>query len=100
MIWSVVLASIAVFSWKMLGYAVPRKFIGDGLKQFADRVTVVLLAALVGVQGFSSSGEIVIDARVLSLILAAILLSLRVPYIIVIIASAAVAALSRAVLGF
>ena len=100
MIWTVIGASVAVFSWKLLGYLVPRAWISDKFKAFADRVTVVLLAALVGIQGFTSSGQLVLDSRVLALIAAGILLALRVPYILVVLSAAIVAAASRAFLGF
>lgn len=100
MIWTVIGASLAVFSWKLLGYLVPRRFIGEGFKRFADRVTVVLLAALVGIQGFTSSGEIEFDARIPALGVAGLLLWLKVPYILVIMAAAVTASLLRFLLGF
>ena len=99
MIWTVIGASVAVFSWKLLGYLVPRKFIGDSFRAFADRVTVVLLAALVGIQGLTSSGDIEFDARIPALGVAALLLWLRVPYILVILAAAITAAILRFLLG-
>lgn len=100
MIWTVIGASLAVYTWKLLGYLVPRAWISERFKAFADRVTVLLLAALVGIQGFTSSGELTLDSRVLSLIVAGILLALRVPYILVVLSAAIVAACSRAFLGF
>lgn len=100
MIWTVLAASLAVYSWKLLGYLVPRAMISERFKGFADRVTVLLLAALVGVQGFTSNGELVFDSRFLALILAGTLLALRVPYILVVLSAAVVAAASRALLGF
>jgi uncharacterized membrane protein len=92
MILTVVLASLAVYSWKLLGYLVPERFITPGLRSFSERVTVALLAALVAIQGFSSDGEIVFDARIAALAVAAALLAIRAPYILVVISGAAVAA--------
>lgn len=96
---TVIIASLAVFSWKLLGYLIPQKWITDGIRQFSDRVTVVLLSALVAVQTFVTGNSVEFDARVPALGVAAILFALRVPYIVVVIAAAAVAAGLRA-LGF
>ena len=96
MILTVIFASLAVFSWKLLGYLVPGRFITDKFKGFADRVTVALLAALVAIQGFSTDGELLIDARLGALAVAAVLLAFRAPYILVVLAGAVVAAGLRA----
>jgi hypothetical protein len=50
---------------------------------------------LVLVQGFTTNSEIVFDARVPALLVAAILLWLRAPFIVVVIAGALVAAVFR-----
>lgn len=100
MIWTVLAASAAVYSWKLFGYLIPERFISRFFRAFADRVTVVLLVALVTVQTFSASEGLAFDARVPAVILAGILFWLRVPYIVVVIAAAACAALLRQYLGF
>lgn len=99
MITSVIIASLAVYSWKLLGYLIPERFITDKFRDFAERVTVALLAAMVVIQGFTIQGEVVIDARLPALMVAAVLLWLRAPYILVVIAGAAVAGVLR-LLGF
>lgn len=99
MIVTVLIASAAVYSWKLLGYLIPEKRITPAMRAFAERVTVSLLAALVVIQGFTTTGEIVFDARVPALITAALLLWFRAPYIVVVIAGALVAAVFR-MLGF
>lgn len=96
---TVILASAAVFSWKILGYLLPKRFYSEKLRTFADKITVALLAALVGIQGFTLQGDPVIDPRFPALVLAAVLLALRTPFIVVVVAAAAVAALLR-FLGF
>ncbi len=96
---TVILASLAVFSWKILGYLIPQRWITEGIRQFSERVTVVLLSALVAVQTFVSANQVEFDARVPALGVAAILFALKVPYIVVVIAAAAVAGGLRA-LGF
>ena len=95
MITSVIIASLAVYSWKLLGYLVPERFITDKFRDFAERVTVALLAAMVMIQGFTIQGEVVIDARLPALLVAAVLLWHRAPYIVVVIAGAAVAGILR-----
>ncbi len=96
---TVIIASLAVFSWKMLGYLIPQKWITDGIRAFSERVTVVLLTALVAVQTLVTGNQVEFDARVPALGVAAILFALRVPYIVVVIAAAGTAAGLR-LLGF
>ncbi len=93
---TVIIASLAVFSWKLFGYLIPKRWITDGIRAFSDRVTVVLMSALVGVQTFVTGNQVEFDARVPALGIAAILFALRVPYIVVVIAAAATAAGLRA----
>ena len=96
---TVIIASLAVFSWKMLGYLIPQKWITDGIRAFSERVTVVLLTALVAVQTLVTGNQVEFDARVPALGVAAILFALQVPYIVVVIAAAGTAAGLR-LLGF
>lgn len=99
MILTVVLASLAVYSWKLLGYLVPARLISDKMRLLSERITIALLAALVAIQGFTSEQDLVIDARLPALLVAALLLFLRVPYIVVVAAGALTAAGLR-LLGF
>jgi hypothetical protein len=92
---SLLFASLAVYSWKLLGHLVPAKLTGDKFRRTTDAITIALLAALVGVQGFTLSGEVVFDERVLALGVAALLLVLRAPFILVVIVAAVVAGLLR-----
>jgi hypothetical protein len=63
----------------------------------ANLLTVALLSALVAVQTLGAGTQVVLDARVPAILVAACLFALRVPFILVVIAAAAVAALLRAV---
>ena len=96
---TVIVASLMVFSWKLLGYLVPERYITPAVRRFSERVTVALLAALVGIQTLTQSGQISFDARVPAVLLAAALLWLRVPFFFVILLAALAAGLLR-VLGF
>lgn len=93
---AVIAASIAVFSWKFLGYLVPERYVANPrFKQLADAVTVGLLSALVGIQGFTSDSQFTVDSRLPALILAAVLLYFRMPFIVVIAGAAAFSAAIR-----
>ncbi|MBG6054388.1 hypothetical protein IWX81_000778 [Salinibacterium sp. CAN_S4] len=97
-IWQVViLASIAVLALKVLGYLVPPSLIERPVPaRIAGLLTVALLSALIVTQTIGSGQGVTLDARVPALVVAAGLFALRVPFIIVIVAAAATAALIRA----
>jgi branched-subunit amino acid transport protein len=93
---AILIASFAVYSWKIFGQSVPKSLLKNPrVSRIAGLLTVALLSALVGVQGFTSSGQIQFDARVPALLVAAILLYLRAPFIVMVAAAALVAALVR-----
>lgn len=92
----IILGALAVFSWKFLGYVLPTTLLESKyLSRVAGFLTIALLAGLVGVQTFVTDNRIEFDARVPSILLAALLLKLRVPFIVVVIAAAAASALIR-----
>jgi branched-subunit amino acid transport protein len=94
--WFVVIASLAVFGIKLLGYLVPQRLVeGPTLSRVIAIVTVALLASLVAVQTVQGSDGIAVDARVPALGAAAVLLWLRAPFLVVIVGAAGVAALIR-----
>jgi branched-subunit amino acid transport protein len=91
--WVVVGASVAVLAIKLAGYVVPQRLVeGPLLSRVAAVVTVALLASLVASQTLQGPGGIVIDARIPALVVAAILLWVRAPFILVIIGAAVTAA--------
>ena len=79
MISTVIFASLAVYSWKILGFLIPDRLIGERGRLIAERMTVSLLAALVMLQGFATRSDLVLDARAASLVVAGALLALRFP---------------------
>lgn len=95
--WTAVLAaSLLCFALKALGYLIPpRWFEAPAPSRVVDLLTVALLAALVAVQTLGVGQQIVVDARVPALLVAAGLLIVRAPFLVVVIAAAAVAALLR-----
>jgi branched-subunit amino acid transport protein len=96
-IWiAVIAASIAVYSWKILGSILPERVLSHPkINRLATFLTVALMAGLVGVQGFVNNREISLDARLPALLLAVLLAILRVPFILIVLAAAATAAALR-----
>lgn len=96
-LWHIVLiASIACVALKLAGYAVPPHWLEKpAAARTADLLTVALLAALIAVQTLGAGQALVVDARVPALAVAGLLYWLRVPFLVVVIAAAVVAALLR-----
>jgi hypothetical protein len=95
--WTALLvASIVCVALKTLGYLVPPKWVeAPRPMRIADLLTVALLAALVAVQTLGVGQAIVVDARVPAVLVAAGLLLLRAPFLVVVAAAAVTAALLR-----
>lgn len=96
-LWAAVLVSSAlVYSWKLFGYLVPERLVSSPkVKDLATLLTVALLGALVGIQTFGSADGVSFDARVPALLVAGVLFYLRVPFVVVVAAAAAIAGLVR-----
>ncbi len=93
----VILASVICVALKVAGYLIPpRAFEHPTVARIANLLTVALLAALIAVQTLGAGQSIQVDARVPAVLVAAGLYALRVPFVVVVIAAAAVAALIRA----
>ncbi|MFB7893936.1 AzlD domain-containing protein [Microbacterium sp. NPDC056044] len=95
--WTAILvASIICVALKTVGYLIPAKWVeAPTPMRIADLLTVALLAALVAVQTLGVGQAVVVDARVPAVLVAAGLLMLRAPFLVVVIAAALVAALLR-----
>ncbi|CAN5509652.1 hypothetical protein BH09ACT4_BH09ACT4_19370 [soil metagenome] len=96
-IWNVILlASAIILILKLLGYLVPPSFMERPTpSRVATLLTVALLSALVVTQTLERDHQIVLDARLPALGVAAVLLALRAPFILVVISAAIVAAVLR-----
>ncbi|WP_437584609.1 AzlD domain-containing protein [Paramicrobacterium sp. CJ85] len=96
-LWHIVLAaSIICLALKLLGYSVPPSLLEKPVvSRVADLMTVAMLSALIVVQTFGDGQAIVVDARLPALGVAALLLAVRAPFLVVVVAAAAVAALLR-----
>ena len=92
----ILLASLAVLALKLLGYLVPASVMERPTPaRVATLLTVALLSALVVTQTLERDHQLVLDARVPALGVAALLLAVRAPFIVVVISAAIVAALLR-----
>lgn len=100
-IWlGILLGSAAVYSWKILGFMVPSSVLNHPtISRIANLLTVALLAALLGVQGLTAGGQIVLDARIPAIAVAAVLLYFRAPFVVMVAAAALVAGLLRMFFG-
>lgn len=96
-VWTaVLLASVVCLGLKAVGYLLPASILeAPRPARIADLLTVALLSALVAVQTLAEGQAVVVDARVPALFVAAGLLLLRAPFLVVVVAAAGVAALLR-----
>jgi branched-subunit amino acid transport protein len=99
MSWAALLSlAAAAYALKALGPVFAgRREVGGDLRRVLDVIAVPLLAALVVVQTFDGGQRLVLDARVPALGVAAVLVWRRAPFLVVVLAAAATAALLRAV---
>ncbi|NPC43489.1 AzlD domain-containing protein [Nocardioides sp. zg-1230] len=95
---AVLLAGVGCYLLKLAGLSLPERVLEHPtVERVADLIPVALLAALVAVQTFSSGPELVLDARALGLGFAVVALLLRMPFLVVVVGAAVVAAVARLV---
>ncbi|WP_148574468.1 AzlD domain-containing protein [Nocardioides caldifontis] len=93
---AVIVSGIGCYLLKIAGMSVPPKILQNPLvERVADLLPVALLSALIAVQVFASGHELVVDARLVGLGVAVGALLLRAPFLVVVIAAAGAAALTR-----
>ena len=97
MIWAPLLvASVACYLIKLSGLSLPQSFLEDPrIQRTVPLLPVALLAALIAVNTFSTGTQLVLDARAAALAVAGIAVLLRAPFLAVVAAGAATAALVR-----
>ncbi len=98
MSWTALLALCAIsYALKASGPVLAGgRQLGPQVRQTLDLVAVPLLAALILVQTVGEGHRLVLDARVPALAVAAVLVWRRAPFLVVVLAAAATAALLRA----
>lgn len=89
-------ASVACYGLKLAGVSVPQRWLADErVQRTVLLIPVALLAALVAIQTFSTGRHLVLDVRAVSLGVAIVAVLLRAPFLVVVIAASASAALLR-----
>jgi branched-subunit amino acid transport protein len=98
MSWTALLALCAIsYALKAAGpVLVGSRELRPEVRRTLDLVAVPLLAALIAVQTFTDAHRFVFDARVPALAVAGVLVWRRAPFLVVVLAAAATAALLRA----
>ena len=92
----ILVACAAAYALKLLGYLLPRRWMeNERMLRIAGTVTIGLLASLTAVNAVAAGQALVLDARLGALVAAALALVLRAPFLVVVIAGAAAAALLR-----
>jgi branched-subunit amino acid transport protein len=93
---AILLAGVGCYLLKLAGLSVPARVLEQPLvERVAELLPVALLAALIGVQVFSTGQHLAVDARLVGLGVAFAALLLRAPFIVVVLAAAVSAALVR-----
>jgi branched-subunit amino acid transport protein len=97
MIWAgVLVASAACYLLKVAGLSLPARLLQDTrIQRAVPLIPVALLAALVATQTFSTGQHLVLDVRAAALVVAVVAVLLRAPFLVVVAAGAATAALLR-----
>ena len=94
--WGIIVMVVACFALKYAGLSVPERILDRPVTMRASNlIPAGLLGALIAVQVFADGSSIRVDARLLGLGVAAVLLTLRVPFLPVVVAAALAAALVR-----
>ncbi len=97
MIWAAVLGgSLGCYLLKLAGWTVPPALLErERVRLAATLLPLCLLAALVVVQAFADGQALVLDARAAGLAVAGVLVLVRAPFLVVVVAAALTAALLR-----
>lgn len=97
MIWAgVLVASGACYLLKLAGLSLPQGLLQDPrVQRTVPLIPVALLAALVATETFSTGQHLVLDVRAAALSVAVIAVVLRAPFLVVVAAATATAALLR-----
>jgi len=94
----VLIASAACYALKLAGLSLPQSWLSaPRIQRVVPLIPVALLAALVGTQTFSTGQHLVLDVRAAALVVSIGAVLLRAPFLVVVAAAAATAALLRLV---
>jgi membrane-associated phospholipid phosphatase len=92
----VLVACAACYALKLAGLSLPQRWLQDPrIQRTVPLIPIGLLAALVATQTFATGQHLVLDVRAAALIVALGAVLVRAPFLIVVVAAAATAALGR-----
>ncbi len=96
MLWWILAACAVAYLTKLSGYLIPHAWLeNERVLHTSAVLTIGLLAALTALSTVADGQRLRLDSRLLALAAAAIALKLRAPYLVVVLAGAAAAALGR-----
>jgi branched-subunit amino acid transport protein len=97
---AVVVSSLGCAAFKQLGQVVPARWLqGARVRSFVDVLPVALLSALIAVSTFATGSRLVLDSRAAGLLAAVVLVAVRAPFLVVVVAACGVAAGVHALVG-
>jgi uncharacterized membrane protein len=95
---AILLAAGGCYLLKLAGLSVPRGVLENPrVERLSERLPVALLAALIAVSTFAEGRTLVLDDRVAGVAAAGAAVALRAPFLVVVAAACAVAAMLRLV---
>lgn len=90
---AVLIASGGCAALKLAGYVVPARVLESAVaRRILEALPVTLLSALIAVSVFATGSHLVLDSRAAGLAVALILVAIRAPFLVVVIAACATAA--------
>ena len=93
----VLVAAIGCYLVKLAGLSVPERILAAPVvRRVGDALPIALLSALVGLQAFTSGGDLALDARAAGVAVAVVAVRMRAPFLAVVVAAAVTAAALRA----
>jgi uncharacterized membrane protein len=90
---AVIIASLGCAGLKLAGFVVPSRLVDSKtVRHGLEALPVTLLSALIALSTFASGTHLMLDSRAAGLAVALILVALRAPFLIVVVAACAGAA--------
>ena len=90
---AVIIASLGCAGLKLSGYVVPSRFVESRVaRRLLEALPVTLLSALIAVSSFATGNHLVLNSRAAGLAIALILVAVRAPFLVVVVAACAAAA--------
>jgi fluoride ion exporter CrcB/FEX len=90
---AVLIASAGCAALKLAGFVIPARLLESALaRRVLEAVPVTLLSALVAVSTFATGSHLLLDSRAAGLAVALVLVAVRAPFLVVVVAACAPAA--------